>query len=449
MPPSEPLSYIDYVRTAQRNLIATYPQIAYRADLVETKFPGLHNFLVNDPAGIRRVLLENVGNYPKADIEHRMLGPLLGNGLITSEGETWRTHRRMMAPFFDGRSVEAYAAGMTESAATLVSRWERMPAGSVLEVADEMMQVTLEIISRSMFSSDSDEMVHAVRGSAERYQKAMMFSIMDFLPGVQTVWGAFKNRRGRHILRGLDAAIYKLIQSRSRQTEDNGREDLLAQLLRSHDDETGSGMSAREVRDQVFTMFAAGHETTALALTWTWYLLSLHPVEEARLHHELDSVLNGRRPVYADLARLPYTRMVVQESMRLYPAVYTLAWRQAAADDEVCGRRIPRGATVAVAPWVLHRHERLWEFPERFLPERFSPEASAGRERFAYLPFSFGPRVCIGAAFAMAEAVLVLAAIAQRFRLRLAAHAVVEPEALITLRPKYGMHMTLEPRERS
>lgn len=445
VPPRKPLPYVAYVRAAQRNLISTYHEEAFRQPIVETRFPGLHNFIVNDPAGIRRVLLDNVSNYPKADIEHRILGPLLGNGLITSEGETWRAHRRMMASFFDGRSVERYAPGMADSARSLAARWEHLPTGAVTDISDEMMQVTLEIICRSMFAADSDELLEIVRNSGERYQKGMMFGILDFLPGVRSVWGGFKKRRGIHIVREVDTALYKLIQTRSRQAGGAG-DDLLALLIRSHDDETGAGMSPREVRDEVLTIFAAGHETTAVALTWTWYLLAMHPAEEARLHEELDIVLGARDPNYDDVARLPYTRMVVQEAMRLYPAVYTLAWRQAAANDELCGRHVPRGATIAVVPWILHRHERFWTDPERFCPGRFTPEASAGREKFAYLPFSFGPRVCIGAAFAITEAVLVLATLARRYRLRLASGSVIEPQGLITLRARYGMPMTIEAR---
>ncbi len=446
VPPAKPLGYFAYVRAAQRNLIETYHRDCYRQGIVETRFPGLHNFVVNDPAGIRRILLDNVTNYPKADIEHRILGPLLGNGLITSEGETWRLHRRMLAPFFDGRSVAAYAHDMVQAADAHLKRWDQLPGGSVLDMADEMMQLTLEIISRSMFSSDSGSMVDIVRSTATRYQKAMMFGLMDFAPGIKSIWGVFKKRRGNGILSELDAAIFDLIERRKKISNPTPNEDLLGRLLRARDDETGAGMTAREVRDQVFTMFAAGHETTALALTWTWFLLATHPVEEAMLHDELDKVLQGRPPVYEDLTQLPYTRMVLQEAMRLYPAVYTLAWRQAASDDEVGGHKIPKGATVAIVPWILHRHESFWKNPESFQPTRFSPKANAGRDRFAYLPFGFGPRVCIGAAFAMTEGTLLLAAIAQRYRLRLTENARVETKGLITLTAKYGMPMSLESR---
>jgi cytochrome P450 len=204
-------------------------------------------------------------------------------------------------------------------------------------------------------------------------------------------------------------------------------------------------MTAGEVRNQVVTIFMAGHETTALALTWTWYLLSQHPAVEASLHAELDAVLSGRSPRHEDLAKLTYTRMVIEESMRLYPPAHTLS-RTAMDDDEVLGRRIPKGARILIVPWLLHRNPRLWADPERFDPQRFAPEPAASRHRFAYIPFGAGPRICIGAAFAMAEAMLILATIAQRYRLRLKPGFPVEPQGLITLRARHGMRMIPERR---
>ncbi len=204
-------------------------------------------------------------------------------------------------------------------------------------------------------------------------------------------------------------------------------------------------MSAKEVRDQVVTIFMAGHETTAVALTWTWYLLAQHPAVEARLHAELDATLGGRSPRHDDLAKLPYARSVIEESMRLYPPAHTLS-RTAIADDTLLGRPIPKGSQVVIAPWLVHRNPKLWENPERFDPGRFSAERASQRHRFAYLPFGGGPRICIGAAFAIAEALLILATIAQRYRLRLVPGFPIEPQGLITLRPRHGMRMTLERR---
>jgi len=274
-----------------------------------------------------------------------------------------------------------------------------------------------------------------------------MVGLLEFLPGIGPIWSAYKGIHGRAIMKDFDRAVYRLISARMQDPEANRGQDLLSRLIQSRDEQTGTGMSPREIRDQVLTIFVAGHETTALALMWTWYLLSLHPEHETRLHSELKRVLNGRAPAASDIANLPYTRMILQESMRLYPPVHTLAWREAQRDEVVCNMRVPKGSIISIIPWVLHRHRSFWDHPERFDPERFTTEASARRDRLSYLPFGFGPRICIGASFAMTEAVLIMATIAQRYLLHLVPDHPVEPQALFTLRAKHGMKMTLEPRE--
>ena len=242
----------------------------------------------------------------------------------------------------------------------------------------------------------------------------------------------------------FDVKVDELLTERGRTPEAEPK-DLLARLISARDSETGGGMTAKEVRDQVVTIFMAGHETTAQALSWTFYLLSQHPDVEGKLHDELAAVLAGRTPRYEDLARLRYTRMVIEESMRLFPPAHTIG-RQPVDNDEVLGHRIPAGSTVLIHPWLLHRKPALWEDPDRFDPERFAPERTAKHPRFAYIPFGAGPRICIGAAFAMAEAIIILATIAQCYRLRLKPGCPVEPQGLITLRPRHGLQMTLERR---
>jgi cytochrome P450 len=301
--------------------------------------------------------------------------------------------------------------------------------------------VTLNIISRTMFSSDSDRIVAIMERGAGRYQAEMRPNMLDFLGLPAWLAGLNRLRVAERTLGEFDTEIDRLIKLRSSNPE-NGPKDLLARLIAARDEQTGGGMSAQEVRDHVITIFMAGHETTAMAMTWTWYLLSQHAVQEAKLHAELEAVLGGRVPNSEDLDQLTYTRMVIDESMRLYPPVHTIA-REALADDTLAGRQVPKGSAVLIAPWVLHRHRRLWRDPGRFDPERFSAEQSATRARFSYLPFGGGRRICIGAAFATAEATLLLATMAQRYRLRLAAGHPVEPQGLITLRPRQGMKMTL------
>jgi cytochrome P450 len=302
----------------------------------------------------------------------------------------------------------------------------------------------LHIISRTMFSSDSDDIVDIVEKGVERYQAEVRPGLADLLE--LPVWLS-RLGSGHHperIFTEFDRAIDRLLAARERDPASQPK-DLLARLIAARDEVTGGGMSAEEVRNQVVTIFMAGHETTALALTWTWYLLSQHPAVEAKLHAELEAVLGGRTPRHEQLGQLPYTRMVIEEAMRLYPPAHTLS-RTARGEDEVLGRRIPKGAQIMIVPWLLHRNPRLWQDPERFDPERFAPDRAASRHRFAYIPFGAGPRICIGAAFAMAEAMLILATVAQRYRLRLKPGFPVEPQGLITLRPRHGMQMIPEQR---
>jgi cytochrome P450 len=390
------------------------------------------------------VLIDNAANYKKTEITRRILEPGLGRGLITSEGETWRAHRRIMTPSFDIRSTAAYTPVMTQAAEELLAQWSAAPAGEAVDVSNSMMEVTLNIISRTMFSNDSGDIVAVMERSAGRYQLEMRPNVMDMMGWPRWLADFPRRNVAARTLGEFDRVCNRLIQERTRDPAAYPQ-DLLARLVAARDEQTGLGMSAQEVRDHVITIFLAGHETTAMALTWTWFLLSQHPQVEAKLHAELDSVLGGRAPVHEDLGKLVYTRMVIDESMRIYPPVHTIA-RQAIGEDVLVGRRIPKGSTVMIAPWVLHRHVKLWENPSVFDPERFSPERSSGRVRFSFLPFGGGKRICIGAAFSLAEATVLLATLAQRYRLTLAPGHRVEPQGLITLRARHGMKMLLHPR---
>lgn len=444
VPQQRRLSFFEFVRALRDSAITSFAQEAYEVDIIERNMFGRRLFVVNDLAAIKYVLIDNAANYQKTEITRRILEPGLGKGLITSEGETWRQHRRTMAPAFDHRSVASYTPVMTGAAEELIAEWGRVPAGTSIDVSTAMMEVTLNIISRTMFSNDSDDIVTIMGRSAGRYQLEMRPNILDMMGWPK--WLAALPRFGvaKRTLGEFDRVIDRLIEERARDPG-NGPKDLLARLIAARDEQTGGGMSAQEVRDQVITIFLAGHETTAMAMTWTWFLLSQHPAEEAKLHAELDAVLGGRVPNHDDLSKLTYTRMVVEEAMRIYPPVHTMA-RQAMADDTLVGRHIPKGSTVMIVPWLLHRHVKLWENPGRFDPERFSPERSSTRARFSYLPFGGGKRICIGAAFALAEATVLLATLAQRFSLRVVPGHPVEPQGLITLRARHGMKMLLTPR---
>jgi cytochrome P450 len=444
MPPPRRLSFFEFVRALRESAIDSFAQEAYEVDIIERKIFGRRLYVVNDLAAIKHILIDNAANYQKTEITRRVLEPGLGKGLITSEGETWRQHRRAMSPAFDHRSIAAYTPVMTGAAEELLAEWDKIPAGTGVDVQTAMMAVTLNIISRTMFSSDSDDIVTIMGRSAGRYQAEMRPNIMDMMGWPKWLADLPRNGVAQRTLGEFDQVIDRLIEERTR---DPGKypKDLLARLIAARDEQTGGGMSAQEVRDHVITIFLAGHETTAMAMTWTWFLLSQHAQEESKLHAELDSVLGGRAPTHEDLSKLTYTRMVVEESMRIYPPVHTIG-REAIGADTLVGRHIAKGSTILIAPWLLHRHVKLWENPGRFDPERFSPERAATRARFSYLPFGGGKRICIGAAFALAEATVLLASLAQRYSLRVVPGHKVEPQGLITLRARHGMKMLLTPR---
>src|SRR5689334_18753087 len=439
--PDGPLTLRQFLALVRDNTLATFPPEAFDEDIIAGRLLWRRRFIINEPNGIRHVLLDNAANYRKSELTRRLLEPGLGRGLLTSEGETWRRHRRIMAPAFDRRSIEGYAPVITAVVRDLLAEWDALPDRNDVDVGAAMMRTTLHIISRAMFSANSDEIVEVVERGVGRYQMTMRPSLFDLLGFPAWLANLFSRRRhSAAAFNEFDRTVDELINSRAHDPSAQPK-DLLARLVAARDAETGGGMTGKEVRDEVVTIFMAGHETTAQALTWTWYLLSLHPTVEARLDEELRAVLDGRTPQYEDIANLRYTRMVIEESMRLYPPAHTMA-REPIVADEVLGRRIPAGSIVLIAPWLLHRKASLWHEPHRFDPDRFATEPP----RFTYIPFGAGQRICIGAAFALTEAILLLATIAQRYRLKLKAGHPIEPQGLITLRPRHGMPMILEQR---
>lgn len=413
----------------------------YREWIVETKLWKLHTFIVNDPAGIKHVLVDNADNYMKGNIEQRISGAPSNNASPTKED--WRERRRTMSSSFDYRSTLVNSATILDSTHVLVDRWSALPNGEAIEVPSEMALLTLEIISRILFSSDSAELAPVIDRTFV-HQPEKIFDLLDFAPLFDRPWAAYKRHKGRRQFTEFNEAIDRLISKRTR--EGTHGDDLLGRLMREKATETSRGLTAKEIHGQIITVVGAGHQSVALALTWIWYLLAQHPMHEARLHAELDQVLAGRAPALDDFPRLPYTRMLIEEALRLYPPFPILAWREALANDEVCDVKIPKGATVSIVPWVLHRHTKLWDHAEQFDPDRFSPERSGERSRYAYLPFGTGPRVCIGASFAMTQLTLILATLGQHYRLRLVSDHQVEPQGLLSLRPRYGLKTTLESR---
>src|SRR5271170_6672489 len=409
-------------------------------DVVRFRFGAERGVLLAHPDHIRHVLHDNHRNYDKNNVDYAMLRRLLGNGLLTSDGAFWRRQRRLIAPMFHRQRVAGFCSLMVDSTLEMLERWEAFAqSGEPFDAAAEMARLTLAIVAKALFSADVSEDAETIGAALTVVNRQLgEFHLLDMLWMIPTL----RKRRFRNAVRALDRVVDKIIDQRRRSTHRN--QDLLSMLLDAVDEETNQAMTPRQVRDEVLTLLLAGHETTANALVWTWYLLSQNPEVADKLHHELASVLGERAPGGPDLPRLPYTRMVVEESMRLYPPAWAVS-RNAIGDDEIGGYRIPRQTNMIICSFVTHRHPAIWEEPERFDPERFSPERSEGRPNFAYLPFGGGPRICIGNSFAMTEAQLILATAAQRYRLRLVPGHPVELHPLITLRPRHGMRMTLHP----
>ncbi len=407
-------------------------------DLCQFRLGPQRTFLVNNPEAIRDILVTHQGNFVKSRALKR-LKILLGEGLLTSEGEFHMRQRRLAQPAFHRGRLAGYAAIMTGCAVQARDRWA---PGETVDMSHEMMRVTLAIVARTLFSAD-------VEGEAGEIGESLtailrMFNLL-MLPGAGALrW--LPTRAGRRFQKArkrLDRTIYGLIEERRKSGEDRG--DLLSMLLAATGEDGGGGMSDGQVRDEAMTLFLAGHETTANALTWTLYLLSQNPACERRLHEEIDAALGGGPPGFDDLPRLPYTEMVLAESMRLYPPAWGVG-RLALEDYRIGEWRVPAGSVLLMSSWVTHRDPRWWPDPERFDPERWRPEAKEARPKFSYFPFGGGSRLCIGERFAWMEGALVLATIAQQWRPRLVPGHPVEPQGLITLRPRYGMKMTLEPR---
>jgi cytochrome P450 len=404
---------------------------------------GSHRvYLLNHPDYIKYVLQDNHLNYRKGTSIDR-IKPLFGTGLTTSEGELWRRQRRLLQPAFHHGQIAALAAVMTETTAAALERWRPVAtSGQPFDIAAEMLHLTQRIISKTLFGTDLGGEAETVRQALTTVQESINRRLWAFIDLPQWL-PTPQNRRFRQALRTLNAVVYRMIAARRRCQQDMG--DLLSLLLHTRHAETGKAMSDLQLRDEVMTLFVAGHETTAATLAWTWYLLAKHPDVQRRLQAELTAVLGGRTPTPQDLQNLTYTRMVIEEALRLYPPTWVTA-RSPLADDEIGSYHISRHAVVLLSPYVLHRHPTFWERPADFDPERFTPAQSTDRPRYAYFPFGGGSRRCLGESFALLEARLIVAMVAQAYRLHLVPEHPVEPQPLLTLRPRHGVLVTLQPR---
>ena len=400
---------------------------------------------ITDPDLIRHVMLTNADNYRKTPITRAILEPILGRGLLTSEGDFWRRQRRIAAPAFHHKRIRDFAAMMVEATRDMLEGWHEAAAeGRPIEVQGEMSRLTIQIITRFMFSRSLDDAEARRVSQAIRTLSGGQLRLRDLI-GLPEWLPHTHNRVARQAVGTIDGIVNRIIAERRADGRDHG--DLLSMLMLARDEETGEAMSDRQLRDEVMTVFIAGHETTATALTWIFYALHRNPEVEKRLHAVLDKALGGKAPAFEDLERVPYVRMVIEEAMRLYPPVPQIA-RQALAEDRIDGVRVPRGAIINMNIWLAHRHPDVWQDAERFDPERFDAARSGNRQRFIYFPFGIGSRICIGNSFAMLEAQILLATVAQAFRLRLPEGHAVHPIGNVVLRPKDGLPMTLEARPR-
>jgi cytochrome P450 len=437
-PPGPERGALDGVFSPFRRDPLTFLASAARkyGDIVGLRFLHFRTYLISNPDDIEDVLV----NHPRKFVKGRVLQAnkrLFGNGLLTSEGDFWLRQRRLAQPAFHRTRIASYAQTMVGYTEKMLERWKD---GEERDAHQEMMQLTLQIVGKTLFDAD-------VAGDAQEIGRTITL-LLDFSSDFRRLiftpkWlPTPRNIQTTFAIRRLNKIVYRMIAGRRGSGRDAG--DLLSMLLTAQD-EDGTRMNDRQLRDETLTLFLAGYETTANLLAWTWWLLATHPEAEKKLHQELDATLAGRAPTMDDLPRLPYTGHILTESLRLYPPAWGMA-RLAIEDHEIAGYRVPAGTGVAIAQWVVHRDPRWYEAPDEFRPERWEGDLQKRLPRFAYFPFGGGPRQCIGNMFALMEATLVLATVAQRFRLRMEAGAEIVPLASITLRPKSGVPVRLESR---
>ncbi len=402
-------------------------------DFVLIRFGPFKGFIAYSPEIVHQVLVTDAECFHKTTNTKRALDEVLGQGLFTNDGNSWKRQRKLVQPAFHTRRIGAYGEVMVEYAEDMLAGWHE---GDEMDMDRAMTDLTMRIIAKTLFDANVDDTA-AIGEAITRALKEVddRLNRLILLPK----WTPTQSNRIIHdSMKQLDAIIERFITNRRASGEDTG--DLLSMLLLARDEDTDGVMTDKQVRDEAMTLFGAGHETTAHALSWTWYTLSQNPDVQEHLHAELAEVLGGRAPTLEDLPHLPYTERVIKETMRLYPPAW-ITTREAIEDIEIAGYTVKKGEVVVIPIYSLHRDPRYFPEPERFDPDRFSAEQEKDIPKYAYLPFGGGPRVCIGNAFAMMEARLIVATMAQRFTFTVAPDQIVEPQRMFTLRPKYGLRM--------
>jgi cytochrome P450 len=452
VPRTVPPSYLEIIRTVMRNPLELWGEPSYTRRWIHTKFLNERSLIVNDPGLVRHVMVEKAGNYKMGVIRQLILRPILRDGLLTAEGDTWKRSRKAMAPVFTPRHARGFAAQMLEKSEAFTAHYAAAgPEGGVFEISRDMTELTFDILSATLFSGQVAGREEAFAGDVDRLLSTMgrvdpldLLKAPSWLPRI-------RRRRGQPVLekfRGIVRATMDQRLDLMRERPDAVPEDFLTLLLRQ---EGPNGLTAEEIEDNVITFIGAGHETTARALAWTLYCLANSPDDRAEVEAEVDRVTATVPDPVDWLDAMPWTRAVFEEAMRLYPPAPSIN-RAAIEDDRYVSPEgeaveIPKGTTILVMPWTLHRHRLLWDDPEAFVPSRFLPENRGAIDRFQYLPFGVGPRVCIGATFALQEAVIALGVLLSRFRFDCVAATNPWPVQKLTTQPGGGMPMKVVPRQ--
>ncbi|HEV7276318.1 MAG TPA: cytochrome P450 [Devosiaceae bacterium] len=443
-PHRQPLSILQSLRAARRNVLEIIPEIAYRQPIVSGRMGGSRWHMVQDPAALRRIFLDNVENYPKSEVMVRMLRPAVGSSLFTSEGADWRWQRRSVAPVFAQRNVVALAPAMTATAER--ARERLLAASGEVEIVSEMLSATFDVICEVALSGREHFDAGAYSAAVLRYfETAGKASLLDFLRVPHWI-----PRPGELLGQGAVHTMHRMVTAaiEARRREATGQaDDLLDRMLAAEDPESGRRMSPTDLLHNMQFFIVAGHETTALALSWSQLLLALHPDLQQEAREQAVGMLGDRAATAADLEQLPLVTQVLEEAMRLYPPVGLVA-RDVRESDELAGRQLRPGDVLFLPFYALHRHSLWWNDPHAFDPDRFSSAAKAGRDRYQYLPFGAGPRVCVGANFAMLQAGIILATLLAAFRFTTDTARLPTPTMAMTVRPDKGICLGVSPLRR-
>ena len=437
MPPL-PATWLPFwkeVIAARGNTIAAWPAAAFEADVIRRRVLLRERLIVNSPEHIRRVLIENVGNYRRSKLFARIVEPVIGaGGMMLAEGDEWRHQRRATSSFYAPSNTPALAGMIMRHTARMLERWGQIENGDTLDISKEMARITLGVGAELIFAQDDAEGLDDIAQSVAEYDARVRPTLGDLL-GLPNWISRHRFTHVRRLARRVQAPIARLVAQRTNSAEGG---DLMSAIAAPR--EAGQVCDERSITDQAMTLLLGGHIPTCAALTWVFYLLARHPHERERFEAELDEVLGGRLPDHADIPKLSFTKQAIEEALRLYPPVHIIP-RVALDADRLGEHSVPKGAMIVISPWLLHRNPRLWDHPSRFMPERFSEANAASRSRYTYLPFGLGPRTCIGGHLAMTEMLLVVASVGQSWRLDVANDDTVEPVALVSLRPRNGLKL--------